>query len=72
MALKKTVEKRDTSEQMADMPNVITMVEESPMMIELWEKYRKKYRYADDVTWEMAIGALKDLVGMVGRTEVSE
>jgi hypothetical protein len=30
-------------------------------MIDLWEKYRRKYSYADDVTWEMAIGALKTL-----------
>jgi hypothetical protein len=43
---------------MADMPEAITMAKESPVMIDLWEKYRKKYTYADDVTWEMAITAL--------------
>ena len=48
-ALEKTVEKRGTTEQMADMPSAITMVEESPAMVNLWEKYRKKYSYAVDV-----------------------
>jgi hypothetical protein len=60
-ALKKTVKKRSTSEQMTEALEAITIVEESTVMIDLWEKYRKKYTYADDVTWEMAIGSLKAL-----------
>lgn len=68
-ALQKTVKKRGTAEQMSDMPDAITMVEESPVMIDLWEKYRKKYSYADDVTWEMAISSLKTLAG---KTEVTK
>ncbi len=46
-ALKKTVEKRGTYEQMTDLADAITTVEESPVMIDLWEKYRKKYTYVD-------------------------
>jgi predicted nucleotidyltransferase component of viral defense system len=60
-ALQKTVEKRSTSEQMGDMSDVIQTVAESPIMIDLWQRYRKKYSYAADVTWEMAIGAVKGL-----------
>ncbi len=60
-ALQKTAEKRGTSLQMRDAPGVISMLEASPVMIDLWERYRKKYSYASDVTWEMAIGALKAL-----------
>jgi len=70
-ALRRTVEKRGTAEQMADMPDVITMVEESPVMVERWEKYRKKYAYAADVTWAVAIGAVKALAGLAGQTEAA-
>lgn len=60
-ALHKTVEKRGTTDQMPDVHDVITMVAKSPVIIDLWEKYRKKYSYAADVTWEMAIGAVMNL-----------
>jgi hypothetical protein len=68
-ALQKTVEKRGTTEQMADIPDAVTMIEESPVMISLWEKYRKKYIYANEVTWEMAIGAVKALARLTGEDE---
>jgi hypothetical protein len=60
-ALQKTAENRGTTEQIADIPDAVTMVEESTVMINLWEKYRKKYSYANEVTWEMVIGAVKAL-----------
>jgi hypothetical protein len=62
-ALKKTVEKRGTSMQMRDVSEIIAMIQASPVMIDLWERYRKKYSYVNDVTWEMAMGALKALAG---------
>lgn len=62
-ALQKTVEKRGTSKQMNDIHEVITMLEESSVMIDLWEKYRKKYSYANVVIWGTAINALKALGG---------
>ena len=60
-ALKTTVEKRGTSLQMRDAPEVMIMIQASSVMIDLWERYRKKYSYANDVTWEMVLGALKAL-----------
>jgi hypothetical protein len=65
-ALKKTVEKRGTYEQMRDMLEVIKMVEASPVMIDLWERYRKKYSYVGGVTWEIVIGALKTIAEKAG------
>ncbi|MBW7875381.1 MAG: nucleotidyl transferase AbiEii/AbiGii toxin family protein [Candidatus Cloacimonetes bacterium] len=64
-ALQKTVAKRGTIEQMAGIHNTITMVSNSPSMIVHWERYCKKYSYASEVTWEMAIGAVKALAAMV-------
>jgi hypothetical protein len=65
-ALRKTVEKRGTSEQIEDMYEAIAMVEESSVMIDLWERYRKKYTYANDVTWEMVMEAVKGLARLTG------
>ncbi len=61
-ALKSTVEKRNTSEQMADASNIIPIIEKSTIMIDLWKRYQTKYSYAEDVSWEMVIDALTDLV----------
>lgn len=33
----------------------------SKEMRELWTRYQKKYSYADDITWEDAVGAAKEL-----------
>ena len=63
-ALSKTVEKRGTSEQMAGIQGVIQAIADSTIMIELWQRYQKKYNYAAGVSWEMAIDALKKLAEM--------
>jgi predicted nucleotidyltransferase component of viral defense system len=68
-ALGKTIEMRGTAEQMVGVADTVAMVEESPMMIGLWQRYSEKYPYAADVTWEMAIGAVKALVADSGLAE---
>ena len=60
-ALKKTAEKRGTIDQMEDIVGVIRMVANSSIMIDLWQRYQKKYPYAAKVSWNMAIGALERL-----------
>ena len=30
----------------------------STIMVDLWKRYQKKYSYAGDITWQMAIDAL--------------
>jgi len=60
-ALSKTVEKRGTSKQMADAHGVIQAIADSTILIDLWQRYQKKYNYAADVSWEMAIDALNKL-----------
>lgn len=61
-ALKKTVQKRGTTEQMSDVENVIKTITDSSILIDLWERYQKKFTYAEDVSWVMAIEALNKLV----------
>ena len=60
-AFKKTSEKRHTTSQMSDLEGVIQTVAASNEIVALWSRYQKKYSYAADVTWEMAIDALKRL-----------
>lgn len=60
-ALKKTVAKRNTVEQMTDPEAVIQVVADSDIMIHQWGVYQRKYTYAADVTWEMVISALNNL-----------
>jgi predicted nucleotidyltransferase component of viral defense system len=62
-ALKKTVEKRGTVRQMVDPMGIIRTVAADAIMTDLWQRYQKKYSYATDVTWEMAIDALTGLAG---------
>jgi cell division ATPase FtsA len=59
--LDKTIEKRGAAEQMAGINDTIAMIEESPVMVGLWQKYSNKYPYAAGVTWEMTIDAIKAL-----------
>ena len=61
-ALRKTVEKRGTAEQLMDAAETMRMVEGSSIMAGLWQRYQKKYAYAADITWGMAIDAAKALI----------
>lgn len=60
-SLKKTVEKRGTTGQIADISDTVKIVANSPIMIDAWHRYQKKFTYADAVSWKMAIDALKAL-----------
>ena len=61
-ALENTVKKRGTTEQMRIVNTIIQTIADSSLLIELWQRYQKKFTYAADVSWEMAMGALKQLV----------
>jgi hypothetical protein len=63
-ALSKTIASRGTAGQMTDTAEIVAMVAASPVMIDLWQKYSKKYAYAAGVTWAMTIDAVKVLAGM--------
>jgi len=60
-ALRRTVEKRGTAEQMADTADVIQTVANSSIMLDLWQRYQKRFTYASDVSWDEVIGSLSGL-----------
>ncbi|MDR0648135.1 MAG: nucleotidyl transferase AbiEii/AbiGii toxin family protein [Synergistaceae bacterium] len=60
-ALEKTVAKRKTVDQMAEAGITIERVAASVEMSGQWNRYQKKFSYAADITWEVAIDALRKL-----------
>jgi predicted nucleotidyltransferase component of viral defense system len=62
LALERTVERRRTASSMANAGKVIDGIAASAVMIDAWRRYRNKYDYAKNVSWEMAIEALKRLL----------
>ena len=61
-ALKATAAHRGTTEQIADIPTIMKNIEESPELRAMWDKYRKKFAYAEDIKYESIIVALNSLV----------
>ena len=62
-ALSATAKHRGTSEQIADVPGILHNIEESPELRAMWEKYRKQFAYAQDITYEQIMNAVRTLVG---------
>ena len=61
-ALRATAEHRGTTSQIADMQGILRNIEESPELLAMWEKYRKQFAYAKDISYERIIAVLKGLV----------
>ena len=62
-ALSATARHRGTVEQIADVPGILHNIEESPELRAMWEKYRKQFAYAQDITYEQIMNAVRTLVG---------
>ncbi len=60
-ALKATAEHRGTSEQISDVPTILHNIEESAELKTMWDKYRKQFAYAQDITYEKIMDAVKTL-----------
>lgn len=61
-ALRATAAHRGTTEQIADVPGILRNIEESPQLRTMWEKYRKQFAYAQDITYEQILDAVRKLV----------
>ena len=62
-ALSATSAHRGTTDKISDVHEILKAIEESPMLKNQWKKYQQEYSYAEDVTYEDTIKAIKDLVG---------
>ena len=51
-----------TAEQITDVPGILHNIEESPELRAMWDKYRKQFAYAQDITYEQIIDVVRTLV----------
>lgn len=61
-ALKATANHRGTTNQIADVPSILHNIEESPELKTMWDKYRKQFSYAKDITYEQIMDSIKTLL----------
>lgn len=61
-ALCATAAHRGTAEQISDVPGILRNIEDSPQLQAMWGKYRKQFAYAQDITYEQIMDAVKKLV----------
>jgi hypothetical protein len=60
-AIAATAAHRGTVVQIADAPALLNMIAESTELQKQWEKYRKEFNYAIDITYEQVLYALSDV-----------
>ena len=60
-ALKATAEHRGTTNQIADTSDILKNLEESSELKSRWDKYRKQFTYAKDISYEQIIDILSKL-----------
>ena len=64
-ALQATAKHRGTGEQIKDVAGIMETIEKSTQLHEIWEKYRKQFAYAGEVTWEAVMLALRKLTDLL-------
>lgn len=61
-ALQATAEHRKTSEQIADISSILQTVSDSEELKSMWEKYRKQFTYAKDISYGDIMNKISELV----------
>lgn len=54
-----TAKHRSTTEQVSDIPNLLKQIEGSDDLKQQWEKYRREFNYATDISYEQVIDVLR-------------
>lgn len=60
-ALNATATHRGTTEQIADVPEILHNIETSPELKTMWDKYRKQFAYAENIEYEQIMEILRTL-----------
>lgn len=61
-ALKATAVHRGTVEQISNVTEILNTIDDSSELRTLWDKYRKQFAYAEDITYEQIMDVVKGLV----------
>lgn len=62
LAFRSTCKKRRSDTLIANAEMIISEIEVDGNMQNLWRAYRNKFEYAKDISWDMVIGAVKQLL----------
>ncbi len=60
-ALKATANHRGSIESISDFSSILNTLSTSNILIDQWKKYQKKFKFANDISWEMIISVLTKL-----------
>ena len=60
-AMQATAAHRGTTEQITDVVGIIQDISESAALRVMWDKYRKQFSYAKDISFEMILEVLRDI-----------
>lgn len=61
-ALTATAAHRGTAEQIADVPGILHNIEISAELKNMWDKYRKQFAYAQDITYDQIMNSVRTLL----------
>lgn len=61
-ALKHTTAKRGSQSILTNQPEIMKEIRESERLRQLWEKYRRQYDYAKDITFEQTCSSIQTLL----------
>lgn len=61
-ALKATAEHRGTADQIADTDQILKSISDSRDLHSMWDKYRKQFQYAEEISFDAIITVLTDLM----------
>ena len=60
-AMQATAQHRGTSEQISDVAGILRDISESTALRGMWDKYRKQFAYAKDITFDIIVDELRKL-----------
>ena len=60
-ALQATAKKRGTEKYMSNAEEVFDEILNDSNMLKLWTSYQKKFSYAEDISWDTVMNAVKEL-----------
>ena len=60
-ALQATAKKRGTEKYMSNAVEVFDEIQNDSNMLKLWISYQKKFSYAEDISWDTVMSAVKEL-----------
>uniref|UniRef100_UPI0040571589 nucleotidyl transferase AbiEii/AbiGii toxin family protein n=1 Tax=Agathobacter sp. TaxID=2021311 RepID=UPI0040571589 len=66
-ALRATAKKRETEKYLSNAVEILEEVQNDSNMLKLWTAYQKKFSYAEDISWDIVMGAVKELYDVCKR-----